>query len=579
MQVAVATLALVMMAGLPVYGVKTDLKSGETCVGSGCAGTMAEPPAYTMTARDKGVQASASELCETVAQRVYDLCMASPGADPSRCSRDRDNAYHNCSDPPDKTTEADNGSSGADICNKPPYKNPPGSGGPSQATSAATSELSRGIYRIPYADGTKVHISRDFYDHNRPGKLDMSGRGGGPHRIVAAADGCIQYIVDSNTEQQWPQDQYRKEEECYNNYVWIKHANGEWTKYSHMRQGTTTGSAGLKVGDFVREGTYLGDEGMVGCAWPSHLHFEVVMPPTDHPAIGDPSGELQGYRREHARNPVVCGIEGRTFKDGETYVAVAGPGTVNPGLDEVIRHGMPKHNYQCFIDRALAAGYQTTWIDFFTLDNEVHVNVVMHPQSGSWASRSGMDADAFQRENQAFKGRGYRLTHLESYEDGGVRYAGLWEQGSGPAQQVYWGYSESEHQAMADSLKSQGYRPRTVSVVSRSGLQYTALWEQVSGGWELRSQLTPAEYSALAKENHARQWEVVYLNSYVHKGEAYIVAVWRPGITGEVRRRSGLGKKEFDGEWSVARKLGLLTTAVTAYEADGTAKYTAVFGE
>ena len=76
-------------------------------------------------------------------------------------------------------------------------------------------------------------------------------------------------------------------------------------------------------------------------------------------------------------------------------VAVAGPGTVNPGLDEVIRHGMPKHNYQCFIDRALAAGYQTTWIDFFTLDNEVHVNVVMHPQTGSWASRSGMDADAF----------------------------------------------------------------------------------------------------------------------------------------------------------------------------------------
>jgi hypothetical protein len=240
---------------------------------------------------------------------------------------------------------------------------------------------------------------------------------------------------------------------------------------------------------------------------------------------------------------------------------------------------MPEHNYQCFLDRAVAAGYQTQWVDFFTLDKEVYVNVVMRPQTGSWASRSGMDADAFQRENKTFKHQGYRLTHLESYEDGGIHYAGLWERGSGPEQKVYWGYSESEHQAMVDDLKRQGYRPRTVSVVSRSGLQYTALWEQVSGGWELRSQLTPAEYSTLAKKNHARQSEVGYLNSYVHKGQAYIVAIWQPGITGEVRRHSGLGKKEFDHAWSVARKVDLLTIAVTAYEVDGTGKYTAVFGE
>lgn len=57
------------------------------------------------------------------------------------------------------------------------------------------------------------------------------------------------------------------------------------------------------------------------------------------------------------------------------------------------------------------------------------------------------------------------------------------------------------------------------------------------------------------------------------------MAIWRPGITGEVRRRSGLGKKDFNHEWSVARTLDLLTIAVTAYEVDGTSKYTAVFGE
>ena len=38
-------------------------------------------------------------------------------------------------------------------------------------------------------------------------------------RIVAAADGCIQYIVDRNSKQRSP-----NADECYNNYVWIKHA-------------------------------------------------------------------------------------------------------------------------------------------------------------------------------------------------------------------------------------------------------------------------------------------------------------------------------------------------------------------
>ena len=93
-----------------------------------------------------------AHACETVGRRVYDLCMASPGADRSRCLREYDDAYLRCSHPP----RVDD---------------------PKEETS--TSELSQGIYRIPYADDTKVHISRDFYDHNPPGKIDMAGRGSG----------------------------------------------------------------------------------------------------------------------------------------------------------------------------------------------------------------------------------------------------------------------------------------------------------------------------------------------------------------------------------------------------------------
>ncbi len=433
---------------------------------------------------------------------------------------------------------------------------------------------SQGIYRIPYADGTEVHILHAADDHDPPGRIDMAGRGGGPYAIVAAADGTIRFIVDSNTKQQ-----LFSSSDCRNNYVWIEHDNGEWTKYSHMREGTTTGKAGLKVGDIVTAGTYLGDEHNVGCASSSHLHFEVGVPSSSDPI--DPVG---GYLRDNDdsirnRDPVICGIDGRTFRDGENYVAVAGPGEVSPGADEIVRHGMPKHNYQCFLERAVAAGYQHKWIDFFNIGKEVYVNVVMRPRDTGGASRSSMDAEGFQAENARLKAQGYRLTHLESYFDGGVRYAALWEKlSSGPAQSYYFGYSADEHQRKVEELKAQGYRPKTISVVSDSGLKYTALWEKVSGSWELRSTLTLAEYNAKANEYHAQGLEVVFLNSYVDKNQPYISAIWRSGVGGEVRRRSGLGKKDFDYEWTLARKLDFLTTAVTAYEVNGHGQYTVVFG-
>src|SRR4051812_36531914 len=187
--------------------------------------------------------AAAVDQCQTIGRRVYELCMASPDADANACLREYDEAYLRCTNPPEAAP----------------------------ATESAATKRSRNVYRIPYATGTKVDVSRDFDDHNPHGKIDMHGAGGGPHRIVAAAAGTIRFIVDSNSQQQHPLDWLRRGA-CVNNYVWIEHANGEWTKYSHMKQGTTTVKAGLRVGDSVKEGTYLGDEGHVGCAAPAHLH-------------------------------------------------------------------------------------------------------------------------------------------------------------------------------------------------------------------------------------------------------------------------------------------------------------------
>jgi murein DD-endopeptidase MepM/ murein hydrolase activator NlpD len=176
-------------------------------------------------------------------------------------------------------------------------------------------EFSYGVYRIGYQTGTQVSVGGDHLTHNPATRIDMSGFGGrGPYRVAAAADGIIRAIVDTN---------YLTCTSCAvsNNYVWIEHPNGEWTKYSHMQTGTTTApppnGAGLSVGDPVCAGDYLGDEDDVGRAQGKHLHWEVAVPDD----LSDPFDPAGGFIKGKNRIPIVCDIAGNIFVDSQTYTA------------------------------------------------------------------------------------------------------------------------------------------------------------------------------------------------------------------------------------------------------------------
>lgn len=119
-------------------------------------------------------------------------------------------------------------------------------------------ELSRNVYRVPYSNGITVTVNNDHYTHDPLGRYDLKGSGFGgscgvAYPIVAAAEGIIRRIVDNNNVH-GPDCSSNCTQ--YNNYVWIEHANGEWTKYSHMKYQSTTIDAGLSVGDQVCAGTF-----------------------------------------------------------------------------------------------------------------------------------------------------------------------------------------------------------------------------------------------------------------------------------------------------------------------------------
>jgi murein DD-endopeptidase MepM/ murein hydrolase activator NlpD len=194
-----------------------------------------------------------------------------------------------------------------------------------QSKGQPTFELSRNIYRLPYDNGTQMLVGRDHFTHASPngdvtGRYDlngtMQGAGCSIYRIVAAASGIVRRVVDNhNTTCETCSDD--------NNYVWIEHANGEWTKYTHMKQYSASVTAGIVVGDTICAGTFLGYECEIGAATGRHLHFEVRHP--NNPAnvvISVLGGFMERADAAHYV-PVINSISKHYMEDGDTWTALA----------------------------------------------------------------------------------------------------------------------------------------------------------------------------------------------------------------------------------------------------------------
>jgi murein DD-endopeptidase MepM/ murein hydrolase activator NlpD len=186
-------------------------------------------------------------------------------------------------------------------------------GSTSQQLSLAPPK-SKGCYRLPFTDGTAARVFDDVSTHRPQGRGDLYAVGGQePYRVVAAASGRVVAIQDGYYEQQVSHAVV----DCHNNSVWIAHPDGEWTNYSHLAQHSVTEGAKLKVGDSVKAGTYLGDEGDVGCAMLKRVHFEVVDPGPGTPIDG--GGSLtDNARGKREKDPDFCGIPGGSAVKGVT---------------------------------------------------------------------------------------------------------------------------------------------------------------------------------------------------------------------------------------------------------------------
>lgn len=432
-------------------------------------------------------------------------------------------------------------------------------------TFATAIPYSRGYYRIPYASGTRVRISGDTNDHSPKGRIDMYGRGRTTYRIVAAANGRIRYIVDSFTG-------FETGPGCKNNYVWIEHFNGEWTKYSHLARNSVTVKAGLSVGQYVSMGQYLGDEDDIGCANGDHLHFEVGVPRKKNP-ITTTGGFLQdnaGSKRN--RVPRICGISGGIFKTGKEYIASWQPGNYASGLPEIARHGMLITYYQCWYNQMRDGGYEPVWLDMFNSAGKTYVNVVGRKRTATGSGFHDYNGAQYQARYNLLKQLKYKPVMVDSYlVNGNVRYAGYFKKTSGPLFAGYHGASTQTHQTKFNAWTNIGYFPTSLSVVSVNGQrQYTAIYKKQSQGSILvRSQISTAQYQKTYDDNKNAGRRLAYLNGYNHGGKAYLVCIFNSKTPIGGKYRHGMSSLQYQIEYNSARASGKLTRIVTGYQESG----------
>ena len=120
--------------------------------------------------------------------------------------------------------------------------------------------------------------------------------------IVAFADGevvhCYNDMSGTTTD--------TKTTASMGNYVTLKHTNGYYTRYMHMRKG----SVKVKVGDKVVKGQVLGFMGNTGNSNGRHLHFDISSPVY---IVGSYSSTYDGSKRYYLDpKPFLKGEKGFT---------------------------------------------------------------------------------------------------------------------------------------------------------------------------------------------------------------------------------------------------------------------------
>ena len=159
------------------------------------------------------------------------------------------------------------------------------------------------VYSLPYSPANHFYIGQSYFGTRSHAKgtpdqyaVDITMPENTP--ILAARGGTvIAYRDDSH----WGGDSQSFKECC--NYVHIKHNDGTYAAYVHLRQN----GCNVKLGQVVAPGTIIGYSGSTGWASCPHLHFMVYR------VMNPPEVQTLPFRTNTSKGVVTQLIEGEQY--------------------------------------------------------------------------------------------------------------------------------------------------------------------------------------------------------------------------------------------------------------------------
>lgn len=420
-----------------------------------------------------------------------------------------------------------------------------------------------GLLPASVGKATADQVPQDFRAWNLPIRAVADGQ------VIAVSDGMDDNVVIGQFPDPTPSP-------AGGNYVWIAHADGTRTYYTHMRKGSIT----VAAGQTIVAGQILGNLGNSGNTTGPHIHLEVRKYVSTNPLR--PWVLRDAWLVERAANtpwdpqsPLWVNGDGLGIpnKDMLIWPSKWRPVWYLPHLDDFIEYDWPPHHWNTLLERATVCGYEPAVLSPYQTRDGVRFGAAFRP-AGRHAVRVSfaLTATAFLAAADSLRREGFRPISLSSHFDKEPRYTAIWSAEPGPAWDWYQAVGEEDHRRRLETYAAQGYRPVAVAAAGDKP-EFSALFVQDRLAFSTATLLPGTGFERAVQDNARAGMRLAHVSTVNLDREPFFNAVFLAG-TGETRFRHGLTSAELFAERDATRNTRWVTQTLTGYELGGEPAFT-----
>lgn len=211
---------------------------------------------------------------------------------------------------------------------------------------------------------------------------------------------------------------------------------------------------------------------------------------------------------------------------------------------------------------------------------ELPAAVLKAVEGYAWVARHGMTGSSYQSYFNSYTNKGYRLVHVNGYTvSGKARFTAIWAKKSGGAYVARHGMSATKYQSEFNKWTKKGYRLTCISGYEEGGqARYAAIFEKKSGaGWYAYHGMSSSKLFSKNNELRAKGYAPTFVDGYTVNGKAYFAAIWVKGANNKIELRMNQTSSQYQATFNACTRQGYRPVTVSAYKVGGTIRYVSLF--